>query len=349
VARSRLTIAIAGALLLATVIASIFALRANPTNDPDAASVAVVSVVRRDLVTRASYAGSLGYADTRPVVSRRAGTITALPREGSILRRGDIVYRVDRTPVALLYGAFPAWRALAPGVSPGPDVRQLEQNLNALGFGRQAGVVADSTYDETTRVAVAAWQRSLGVSATGLLALGSILFLPGPRHVGTVRAVLGIPTQAGETVLNSSSLVREARINLPANEQDLARRGRTVGVALPTGRSVSGRVTDVGKVAIARAGEAPSITVRISVGGSAVSALDQAPIRVSIEVERKRAAIAVPIQALLAVQGGGYAVELIRDGGEARLVPVELGAFADGYVEVVGTGIRPGVRVTSAE
>ena len=46
--------------------------------------------------------------------------------------------------------------------------------------------------------------------------------------------------------------------------------------------------------------------------------------------------LAVPVEALLALAEGGYAVELAHDDGTTSLVAVELGAFADGWVEVTG-------------
>ena len=46
--------------------------------------------------------------------------------------------------------------------------------------------------------------------------------------------------------------------------------------------------------------------------------------------------LAVPVRALLALAEGGYAVERVTATG-TELVPVELGAFADGYVQVTGT------------
>jgi hypothetical protein len=52
--------------------------------------------------------------------------------------------------------------------------------------------------------------------------------------------------------------------------------------------------------------------------------------------------LAVPVTALVALQGGGYGLELA---GNRRIVPVEAGLFADGYVEVSGSAIREGTRV----
>ena len=55
--------------------------------------------------------------------------------------------------------------------------------------------------------------------------------------------------------------------------------------------------------------------------------------------------LAVPVTALLARSGGGFAVET----SDGRLVPVEPGMFAEDYVEVSGSGLREGMRVVTAE
>jgi hypothetical protein len=46
--------------------------------------------------------------------------------------------------------------------------------------------------------------------------------------------------------------------------------------------------------------------------------------------------LAVPVEALLALAEGGYAVERVKADGTTELVAVKLGAFADDKVEVSG-------------
>jgi multidrug efflux pump subunit AcrA (membrane-fusion protein) len=61
-------------------------------------------------------------------------------------------------------------------------------------------------------------------------------------------------------------------------------------------------------------------------------------------------ALAVPVNSLLALAGGGYAVEVADSNGTHRLVAVTLGLFddADGLVQVTGTALRTGDRVVVA-
>ena len=51
-----------------------------------------------------------------------------------------------------------------------------------------------------------------------------------------------------------------------------------------------------------------------------------------------KSALSVPVTALVGKSGGGYAVEVVRDGGERELVAVELGLFdtGGGRVQVEG-------------
>jgi len=55
----------------------------------------------------------------------------------------------------------------------------------------------------------------------------------------------------------------------------------------------------------------------------------------------------VPVNALLALAGGGYAIEVVGAAGVHRLLAVTLGLFDDaaGLVQVNGSGVRAGQRV----
>jgi hypothetical protein len=79
-----------------------------------------------------------------------------------------------------------------------------------------------------------------------------------------------------------------------------------------------------------------------------IGRLDQAPVLVAIARETKRNVLAVPVTALVARTGGGYAIET-ADRGRARLVPVRTGLFAEGLVEISGAGVREGTEVAVAE
>ena len=75
--------------------------------------------------------------------------------------------------------------------------------------------------------------------------------------------------------------------------------------------------------------------------------LDQAPVEVSITEQSVSDALAVPVNALVALAGAGYAVEEVEANGTHRLVPVTPGLFDDtqGLVQVAGSGLAVGQLV----
>ena len=276
-----------------------------------------------------------------------SGTLTATAAAGSVVKRGGALYRLDGDPIVLMYGATPAYRTLEAGVSDGRDVRQLEQNLAALGF--DPGTVDDG-FDSATAAAVADWQESAGLERTGVVELGRVVFLPGARRVGGHKAAVGNVLGAGSEVLDTSSTKRVVTVELDASLQNLAREGDRVEVTLPDGSPVRGHITDVGRVAreVDGGSDDPSaeqqlvIDVTIELRSKrGIGRLDEAPVGVGLAQESRRDVLAVPVNALLA-RRGGYGIELA---GSHRIVPVEAGLFADGDVEISGRGVREGTRV----
>jgi hypothetical protein len=364
-------VALAGGALVAS------ALLEDEADEPGRATragAAAAEVSRRTLVARETVDGTLGYARSRTVFNRLgaagdtpagksgpsgepgsdpgggegAGTITWMARPGSVVERGEALFRVDDEPVLLLYGGTPAYRDLEPGVSDGPDVLQLERNLSALGY--DPGWI-DETFTASTAAAVAAWRDALGLPEGDGLELGRVAFLPGPRRVGQRIAAPGDPVAAGAEVLDTSSTERVVNIELDASLQSLAERGQRVEVTLPNGSTARGRISNVGRVARELEAEGgdpaaePQLVVDVTVklrSDRGLGRLDEAPVQVGLAQETRRNVLAVPVDALVARRGGGYGVELA---GGRRIVPVRTGLFADGYVEVRGAGLRAGTRV----
>jgi peptidoglycan hydrolase-like protein with peptidoglycan-binding domain len=320
--------------------------------DQDRGEVATTTaaVTRRDLRATEAVDGTLGYGETRLLANQRQGTVTALPEEGSVVTRGRSLYRVDGEPVPLLYGRLPAWRALSVGVDDGPDVRQLEQNLVALGYDPDRAVTVDSHFTWATRAAVRRWQEALGLEETGSVQPGDAVWQPGPVRVASRKAAVGDSARPGSPVLEVTDTTRQVTIDLDASRQPYVHTGDRVDLELPGGRTTTGRVASVGKVATVPAGDGtgegdPTVELVVSLDHpKATGRLDQAPVDASITTEVRKGVLAVPVSALLALAEGGYAVEVERD-GHRQLVGVETGLFADGQVEVEGQGLRAGDRV----
>jgi hypothetical protein len=330
-----------------------------------AVPVSVAQVVRTDVAQRQVVSGTLGYQGSYSVVSELpAGVITWLPGPGQVITRGHALYRLADQAVFLCYGQVPAWRDIGPGMTPGPDVRELDANLNALGY--QAGTPSD-TFTWATQAAIERWQLALGLQETGTVPLGGIAFLPGPVRVTAVSAnvTAGADVTPGTQVLAGSS-------TQPAVSVDLTPGGRAVRpgdpalVTMPDGTTtMPGTVSAVGGVTTAPAAQgqaaqgqaaqgqagpsAAAIPVTIRLAGYP-GALDQAPVQVTITEQEDKDVLAVPVTALLAQPGGGYVVRTASSTPH-RLIPVTIGLYDSetGLVEVSGAGLAPGLRVEVAQ
>lgn len=308
-------------------------------------------VVRTSLSSQTPVSGTLGYAGswTVSVPSVSAGAIyTTLPAAGEVVRRGQRLYAIDGQGILLLYGAIPPWRAFGAGMSSGPDVGELNRNLRALGYGAPAG----DAFTPSSAVAVSRLQRAHGLRQTGVLPLGSVVFEPGPLRVTAVTPTVGQQAAPGP-LLTASSTGHSVLVELDASQQSDVKVGDRVTVTLPGNKTTPGVVSFVGKVAAfapAAQGGSSGATIEVDVRllhASAAGTLDQAPVNVSITGASVRNVLAVPVNALLALSSGGYAVEEVESDGAHRLVAVTPGLFDDarGLVQVSGAGVASGQRV----
>jgi peptidoglycan hydrolase-like protein with peptidoglycan-binding domain len=264
------------------------------------------------------------------------GTVTWLPLEGAVIERGDPLYELDGEPSGILmYGSRPAWREMSEGLE-GEDVRQLQENLIALGFGDS--LTASGVFDAATTAAVKAWQAGLGHPETGVVGFGVVVFQPGAVRVSAQAVALGDTVTSGIEVLAATSTERTVTVDLSADDQALVTVGDEVEVDLPDGTRTTGRVATVGTVATPPEegqGSTPTIEVTIALDEpGATGTVDQAPVDVLITTLAREDVLAVPVNALLALLEGGYAVEVMGADGATHLVGVETGVFEDGWVEV---------------
>jgi hypothetical protein len=314
---------------------------------------ATAAVTRRDLSATTPVAATLGYAGSYLVTGRGGGTLTWLPRAGRVVRQGQALYRVDNgSPVVLLYGRVPAWRALGEGVS-GADVSQLNRDLVALGDAGRAAIAAAGWdyYSWATASGVQRLEEHLGVAfSPGWLSLGQVVFEPAALRVAAVTGNLG--SLAAGPVLTTTSDRQVVMISLAVSGQSQVAAGDRVSVTLPDGTATPGVVSFVGTVAVTFESGGNSTTsvpvqVRLTHPGAA-GRLDQAPVTVYITTATARRVLAVPVTALLA-RPGGYVVEVAGPGNARRYVPVRPGIFDDasGLVQVTGP-LASGQRVVVA-
>ena len=316
---------------------------------------ATAAVMRADIAATTPMTATLGYAGSYIVTGRGGGTLTWLPSVGRVIRQGRALYRVDNgSPVVLLYGRVPDWRALGEGAT-GADVSQLNHDLVSLGYAVRSAVAALgwSYFSWETAQAVRLLEEHLGVSdAPGSVALGQVVFEPQPIRVTRVAGRLGGP--ASGPVLTATSDRHVVMIALDSSQEGEVKAGDAVTVTLPNGSVTPGVVSSVGAVATAASGQGqgPAATIPVLVRlphNQAAGGLDQVPVTVNITTATAHDVLLVPVTALVARSSGGYAVEVVAPEHPPRWVPVTPGIFddANGLVQVTGA-LQPGQRVVVA-
>lgn len=337
--------------------------------------LSTATVTQTTLTQTALTEGTLGYQASAPVINAMTGTYTWLPAPGRTIRPGHILYRVDDQPVLLMAGRIPAWRSFELGMSSGPDVSQLTAELIAGHFATGLLTAPSNEFTAATAVAVERWQASHGLMQTGQIPLGQIVFLPGAILVGAWQVVAGGSAQPGqEPYLVTTD--RRVVIVPVTPDMPVVHAGQSVGIILPSQAATSGRVTSIGPLsAAANSNASADSNGSAGTGGAAggagaatgpaqasTSVLfvrpvqpaatgtgDGVAVQVSLAVQVARDVLSAPVNALLALAGGGYGVEVVLPSGAHRLVGVHTGIFAGGLVQISGSGLTAGTKVVVAQ
>ena len=377
-----LAIAAAVALVLVAGTGAGLELGHDRAENASAASprVTTVAVARGTLAQAQILTGALGFGQPTTVTGRGEGTVTWLPSAETTVARGHQLYRVDDRPVVLLYGGLPLYRTLtshptapgdggpdggvdggadggvagssagagdgknapAPPAAPllrGGDVDLLAANLAALGF--YHGPTSGVPYGWSLAYAVQQWQKSLGEQPTGVVDPGDVVVVPGRVRVDGVTAHLGDDAQQPIMTVTSTAktVTLQASVDLAAS----LKVGRRIRVTLPDGRAVATRIESIGTATGGDDGSPPSVPIVVrSLHDDALRKVALGPVTARVVTASVPDALHVPIAALLALAGGGYAVEL----ADRTLVPVTIGMVADGEVQV--SGVDAGTKVVVA-
>jgi hypothetical protein len=371
----------AAGLVAATVAGSVVATSSgtHATSAGQERPANTVKVEKGKLSAMVSLNGTLTYrarSDGSPysVINQSQGTYTMLPEIGQVISQGQVLYRVNDSPVVLLYGSTPAYRTLSAGAT-GADVTELNAALVALGYATTDQISPMSaSFGSATTTALEKLQAALGFTENGTLSFGQAAFEPTAVRVTTLSAQLGGSAQLGQSVIQATSTIREVEVALDATQQSDVAVGDKVTITLPNNQTTPGVVFSVGTVATcpsssgsvgSSSSSAAQGTVSCSTGSSgsnttptiivgvtpsdtaATGTWDQAPVQVSITTASVPSALAVPVTALLARSGGGYAVEVVDKSGTSHLVAVSLGLFddADGLVQVTSPKLAAGQEV----
>jgi peptidoglycan hydrolase-like protein with peptidoglycan-binding domain len=275
---------------------------------------------------------TLGHGTERPLAAGTQGTVTRLPSTGDTVERGDPLWEVNGEPTILLYGEMPMWRSLSAQVT-GEDVEQLEANLVALGYG--GDLTVDETWDDTTTEAVAAWQEAVGQEADGAVDIGDVVFEPDAIIVAGLESTRGAVVGPGAPVVRVTDTERVVTASLSDSQANGVEAGDSVEVELGDGTVVSATVQHEDAVPTTAPDGSQTygltLTLDEDVADGGMGAVEILLVR-----HEREDVLAVPVNALLALLEGGYAVERVAASGSLDLVSVEVGLFADGWVEVRG-------------
>ncbi len=253
----------------------------------------------------------------------------------TLVEAGDVAN--DGREILVVTGTDPAT---------GDDIMQLEEAMAALGYDADGALIVDGEYDEATRAAVEAWQLSTGAEVDGIVHLGEVVFLPSAVRISDDLAPAGSAVNPGTGVLAVSSADKVVTFDLPAEDQALLVEGDAVIVVLPDNTKTPATVTEVSAVATVAQNGSSVFEFTVALDDPVVAAgLDEAPVDVEVVSDSVRGVVAVPVTALVALQEGGYAVEVDAGNGTVRLVGVEVGFYADGMVEITSASLEVGDQV----
>ncbi len=269
----------------------------------------------------------------------------------------------------LMFGQIHPWREIKLGVPPGQDIKQLKYNLSILGYGAESHKdVSSEIFTASTEQSLKDLQNDLGLNPTGVLQLGDVVFLPGKSvvqydtnfpsigtEVSSNSVVLSLlPIEQESSSSNKSGVVpsfvslQKVSTSIPVVNKDLIEVDSQVKIELPNEIEVYGSVSDIGKTAIIPEGNQafdPYLEVSISINNDqSFPEWTGAGVIVYVTREIASAVMAVPVTSLISVLDGGYGLEVVTN-NTTQLVPVEVGMYSGGWVEVSSENIREGTQV----
>ena len=308
-----------------------------PAASVSAPAMTTTTIRKMDLSDARTVAGTLGFGAARPVKGAGPGVVTKLPAAGDPVTRGRVLYRVNDQPVVVLYGDTPLFRPIGKAGLTGRDVLELRHNLTALGYSSTA--VRGEVSDPSLLAALKRWQKDLGLSAPGVLQPGQAVVVPEAGRVSAVTAQPGDP--ADGPLLSITSTTKAVTVPMSPTDASALHTGLKVGITLPDGKVVPGRISSVSPV-VGTTDEQPKMNVFVR-PDRPISSFDAAPVQVRFTTLSRTGVLAVPVGALIALREGGYAVQ--RPDGS--LIAATTGLFAGGMVQVSGPGLADGTTVVT--
>ena len=168
-----------------------------------------------------------------------------------------------------------------------------------------------------------------------------------PIIVGSYINKVGSAVVLNSQLYNISSIGIEVVFQVDASDQETVTLGDNVEIELPTDERVPTVITFIDQVVTqTQTGDFIEVILEV-LNPEEIEAYDQAPVKVFVTTEISQNVLYVPVNALIALAEGGYALEIYdgevegstfegESGVDTIYVAVEIGVFTDGFVEVIG-------------
>lgn len=242
---------------------------------------------------------------------------------------GDVLYTVDAQPVVALYGELPAWRTLSTASTEGKDIQQLEQALVALGYDPSGTVAVDDDFDADTEAMVRRWQAGLGVTVTGRVSLGSVVFIRRASTVAAVASAVGDPVEDADEMLTLAGETQQVVIDVPTGDEEYYVPGLTVRLGTGgTGTIALLRSVTRNSSAVVQAVITPDAQIEGAENGETVV--------VTVELLIASDVFVVPAQSIVSRLDGSYSLQVVAGDGAMEWVTVAVVGVAGNKV-----GVRP--------
>ena len=155
--------------------------------------------------------------------------------------------------------------------------------------------------------------------------------MPGTLRVDTVGGVPGMAV--AEAAIEATGAEQLVQIDVDVDQVGRFTVDDALTIELPDESTVTGTVAAIEPAATAGDG-GTTVPVDLTVD-ELIDLPDGTPVTVLVGVVSATGVLAVPVEAIVALAEGGFAVEVV-DGATTHYVRVTLGAFADGMVEIDG-------------
>jgi peptidoglycan hydrolase-like protein with peptidoglycan-binding domain len=302
------------------------------TSETQARDYETVPVERGALTETKDAVGAIGHGDSWTAAIEPQGVVTKRHDKGTVVEHGEPLIWVGNKPVYLAEGDTPMYRNLTlqrdadKKYMNGDDVRQLQEFLIDQGFDDKERLEADGVFGIGTKRAVKAWQKENGLEQSGSVDRSQLLFTPTALRIES-EARIG----SNFMDLTVTSADQQITASFDPKNRGFVEEGATVELDLGSEQKGEGTISEI----TSTVGDDGSRRINVTIKPKTPIPSDVE--RVSVVVTRELASdvLLIPVRAILALAGGGYAVEVDGPSGPT-LTRVELGALVDDVAEVSG-------------